>query len=128
MKKSNIILLSVLALCGVGAVAYYLTQSTDEYKLNENGVQAQSGDFRVTKLIENGDISTLIIKDSTGKEFTFTYNNQQPNKYMMSLDKGIGAKMNNETKKFDIYNAKEELIGSTQVLTTEEILMLSKIS
>ncbi len=128
MKKSNIILFSFLALCGVGAVAYYFTQSKDEYKLNENGVQAQSGEFRVTKLIEKGDISTLLIKDSTGKEFTFTYDNSKPNKYMMSLDKGIGAKMNDTTKKFDIYNAQEQLIGSTQVLTTEEIIMLSKNS
>ena len=40
---------------------------------------------------------------------------------------GIGAKMNDATKKFDVYNAQEQLIGSTQVLTTEEILMLAKI-
>ncbi len=130
MKKSNLIILSFLALCGVGAAVYFGTKSDSKPAngLNSGGKQGESGEYRITKIVDVGDISTLIMTDSKGNEFSFSHNNQTVVTFIYSTDKGMAIKKNEATKQFDVYNAQEQKIGSTQVLTTEEILMLSKIS
>jgi hypothetical protein len=129
MKKNSILILSFIALCGVGAAVYFGTKSENskaENGLNAGGKQGEAGQYRVTKIYDVGDISTLIIADSKGTEFTFSHNNQTVVTFIYSTDKGMAIKKNEATKQFDVYNAKQELLGSTQALTSEEIVRLAK--
>ena len=61
MKKNSLIILSFIALCGVGAAVYFGTKSENskpENSLNTSGKQGESGEYRITKIFDVGDVLT----------------------------------------------------------------------